>query len=508
MEATIDNAPHPARDVLVLSAAGIAVRAAFAFGTAKALDSADAIHYVEAAKHFAAGSFASVEPGVPPLYPLLAAVAHTMGLDPEMACIATSFFASIFLIPLVYLLARDLHGTRAARIAGLTVALWPWLVDYAGRVGPDALGCTLWCASIWLLARAMRRGGLSIAAAALAFTALHLARAEGLFFFLASPVIAFAFLRGPDGTAARRLAVFFVVTLLLMALCAAAAKATLGHVPAGYRIVRIIQDWGVTPFEVAKMRQVADAPTTVATRYVLIPLARSAFKTLFDVLPIMLGPVLMVFIGAGFFLPGRPRDLRLEGFVLAFAFLQWALILPVLSPEPRYLMAPLVVLSLWAARGIAAISGNMRPHRYRRWLAPLPAGILVANMTLGLAVMAAAQHLQTTPGEPREYKMAGQWMKEHLAPALLFTRKPQIGYYADMPSTGPDLQDTLEKAIDRARHVGARYFVVDERYTAHMVPALAPLLDPANAPPGLVFLKSFAPFPQGRVVIYELAASP
>lgn len=507
MQAKTETARNDARDVCALAGLAFLIRAAFVCGAPRVLDSADAIHYIKAAEHLAAGAFANVDSGIPPLYPLLAASLHTALPDGEMACMAVSFLASVLLAPVVYMLALDLHGPRAARIAGLTVALWPWLVDYAGRVGPDALACMLWVASVWLLSRAMRRGGGYVLSAALAFAALHLARAEGIFLFAASAIVAPLFLKPTNRDEWKRWATFIGTTLAAIVICAIATKLTLGHTLFGERIARIFQDWGVTPFEVARMREAGDAPGFVVSHYVLLPLAHTVFKTLFDVLPIMLGPVMMLFMGVGLLAASKPRDARLEGFVLAFAAVQWVLTLPVLSPEPRYLMAPLVALSLWTARGVADVSANLRAHGRGRRLAPLPVAVLTATLLLGLGVMAAADRLRPTPDQPVEYKMAGRWMKENLSPGLVFTRKPQIGYYADMPSTGPDPQDNIEKAVARAQNVGARYFAIDERYTVKMVPSLAPLLDPANAPPELKHLKSFAPFPQGRVAIYEVQSA-
>jgi hypothetical protein len=82
-----------------------------------------------------------------------------------------------------------------------------------------------------------------------------------------------------------------------------------------------------------------------------------------------------------------------------------------------------------------------------------------------------------------------------------------VGYYADMPTTGPDLTDSLDDAVRRAQNVGARYFVVDERYTVPMAPALAPLLEPAKAPASLHFIKDFPQYPHSRIVIYEVVAA-
>lgn len=508
MEAKADSAQHRTRGILALIVVAFLVRAAFVVGVPRVLDSADAIHYIETAKHLAAGEFAQTAQGVPILYPFLAVAAHTVTPDWETACIAVSFLASLLLVPLVYGLALDMHGARAARLAGLIVAMWPWLVSYAGRVGPDALGCTLWFATIWFVERGTRRGGAYPFGAAAAAVALAFTRAEGVFLLPAALAAAMVFLR-PCGGRLGRLAAIAVIG---MCLCVVVSVHMLGYSPMGYRVVRIFQDWAVTPFAVEQMRTGNAAVNGVVTHYVMIPLARTIYKTVFDVFPIMLGPVFITFLGVGL-LSGwkstsQPRRLSLEGYVLTVAVAQWLLTLPVLSPEPRYLMACFVVLSLWTVRGVLLVADDACEHRHGRWLARVPAGILLASLAVGLGLMVVEDRMRQTPNEPREYQIAGCWMKENLTPGLIFTRKPQIGYYADMPSTGPDLRDSLEKALMRARDVGARYVVVDERYTAKMAPALAPLLEPANAPPGLTHLKSFAPFPEGRVAIYQLAGTP
>jgi len=167
-------------------------------------------------------------------------------------------------------------------------------------------------------------------------------------------------------------------------------------------------------------------------------------------------------------------------------------------------MSVLVALSMWSALGIVVVARRARALRFGRLLQLAPAASLVVLMLFGVALALAADHMHRQPTKPLEYKTAGLWMRENLAPGLIFSRKPQIAYYADMPSTGPDLNDTLEGAVDRAKKAGARYVVVDERYTAQMAPGMAPLLNPRLAPDDLRLIKQFAPYPRSRVVIYEV----
>ena len=131
----------------------------------------------------------------------------------------------------------------------------------------------------------------------------------------------------------------------------------------------------------------------------------------------------------------------------------------------------------------------------------------MATMFLGLAQNVVPRFLDRMPGLPHEYKLAGQWMKDNLEPGVILSRKPQVGFYADMPTTGPALEDSVSDAIARAVDIGARYLVFDERYSAQMIPGLAGLLDPANAPPELKLIRDdLSPYDGAKMVIYEIAA--
>ena len=475
-------------DGALLVALALGVRVAFVLAMPRVIDSADAIHYIDTVKHFASGDFWGFNAKIPVLYPTLAALIHLFVRDVEWACYGVSIAASALLVIPVYALSRDLHGQRTARVAGVVVAIWPWLVDWGYRIGPDALGCTLWFLSIWLFARGIRRGGVWLAAAPLAFFGLHLTRPEGTVLIAAAFVASLALCLGGEQRTLRRLIPFAAECAVLLLAYSLYMRMVTGGATVNYRAHFIFQEFEFTRF------------------------AATALKTIADVLPIMLGPALMIFLGVGLFHRDNdeaspPRDPRLECYVFLFVAAQWAASLSVLSAEPRYLMSVIVALSLWSARGMAILSRAATALPFGRWLRLLPLSVVVCLMALGFAMTLGAEHLDKRPGQPREYKIAGLWMKDNLPPGLIFTRKPQVGYYADMPSTGPDQKDSLQEALARARTAGARYVVVDERYTAQMAPGLAPLLNPALAPPDVRLLKEFTLFPESKVVVYELAAA-
>lgn len=471
-----------ARDLLQLTGLALAWRLLFLLAVPRVLDTADAIHYVETAASLASGNFVGHDPKIPFLYPLMGAFfSKVFVADLEWACRLVSFAASTLLVIPVYLLARDLHGRSAAWVSGLIVALWPWLADYGCSISTESLGVLLWFTGVWLFARGVRGGGAALYGGGAALFALSLTRPEGLFILLCTAPAA-AILAWPiDRARGRRLLAFAAFCVTLIAANTAYNRMLSGETTTNYRIGFILAEFDWTRF----------VQTTV--------------HTVSDVVPVMLGPVLFLFLGVGFFHPREEkRDGRLETCVLLFAFAQWAVSLFVLSPAPRYLMAPLIALSMWSACGMVLVARHARSGRFSGLIRHLPVAALVIFFLVHGAVTLGSEHMGRRPREPREYKEAGRWMAEHLEPGMIFTRKPQVGFYAKMPSTGPALEESLAEALDRARAAQARYVVVDERYTASMVPALAPLLDPTNAPAGLTHVKTFDTWPDCRVVVYAL----
>lgn len=473
-------------EIALWMGAALVVRLVFLALSPRALDSADSIRYLEVAKVLREGGFFHFDTRIPLLYPALTAFANLVIPDLEWAAIGVSLCASLLLIWPVIRLSESMHGHSAARIAALSLCLWPWLVDYGCRVAPEALMSVLWFGTLWALAQTVRRGGSWPYVAALFCFGLHLTRPEGMLLWAAAPVVALI-LREPNrDVRAVRLIPFVVTSVILLGTYALYMKS-------------------VTGAAVVSSRAHASA-----LRYVLVDQGAAtakAFLALFgEVLPIMLGPLLLIFAGAGLFMASEhKRDLRLELMILAFAAAQFVLAGLSTFAEPRYVMNVAIALTLWSARGIALTGARAAALPRGGWLRRVPVAVLIAMFSFGLAVNIVPPILGRMSYQPVEYKIAGAWMKEHLEPGLILCRKPQVGFYADMPSTGPAPNESVGEVIQRARDAGARYLVVDERYTAQMVPSLEALLDPANAPEGLRLLQAdLSPYAEARIVIYEV----
>ena len=462
------------------------LRLTYLLALRRAIDMADAIHYIGMAQQFAAGDFLSFDENLPVLYSLLGALAHLVLPNWEHAFWAVSLAASTLLVVPVYLLARELHGRGAAQIAALLVSLWPWLVDYGSRIAPEALAVTLFITSILLLYRAFEGGGAPLFLAPLALFALHLTRPEGTFIMLAAPIgaLILCWRRGREMYA--RWAIFTACCAGLLGAYALFMRLAIGTATVSYR---------------APMAgDIADYFSRGA-----VDLGRTAMALFFDVLPVMLGPLLLVFLGVGMFgQADGPRRIRLEALILYFCGVQWALTLANFSPTPRYIMAVVVALSLWSARGIELVARQAAQSRHGTWLKRVPPSVVVAAMLVGLVTDVASESLTGLPRTPREYRIAGHWMRDELEPGYIICRKPQVGFYAEMPSVGPDSALDAEAVIALAKAIGARYLVVDERYSAGIVPGLRVLLDPKRAPDGLKLLRDdLSSYERAKIVIYE-----
>jgi 4-amino-4-deoxy-L-arabinose transferase-like glycosyltransferase len=464
----------------------LVVRLVFLALSPRAIDSADSIRYLEVASHLRDGGFFDFDTRIPLLYPALTAFAGIIISDLEWAGILVSLCASILLVWPVYRLSDAMHGRAAARVAALTICVWPWLVDYGCRVAPEALMSLLWFGTLWALMQTVRHGGVWPYVAAMLCFGLHLTRPEGMFLWLAAPVVALLLRDREQEARVSRLLPFMIASAILIGVYMAYMRSATGE---------------------AVVTSRADASTL---RYVLVDrgaaTARGILALFGEVLPVMLGPFLLIFAGAGLFMTSeRRRDLRLEAMVLAFAAAQFGLAGLSTYAEPRYVMNVAIAVTLWSARGITLTSTHGAKLARARWLRMLPVAGLIALFSFGLAVNVVPPLLGRMSYQPMEYKLAGRWMKENLEPGLILCRKPQVGYYAGMPSTGPAPEDSIEEVLQRARDAGARYLVVDERYTAKMVPRLEALLDPANAPDGLRLVKAdLSPYPEARIVIYEV----
>lgn len=485
MEAAIQPGEGIWREASLWTACAFAVRLAFYLVTPQVIDSADSILYLDAAENISKGTLIAVYPRIPLLYPALVAGAAQCISETETAAVLLSLMAGTLLTPVVFLLSNVLHGRNSARLSALTVTLWPWLIDYSTRVAPEALYALCWFLSVLLLIMAMRKGGAYQYMLAVCLVALYLSRPEGILIVIAVLLTGLVF-----GTSWKLAALRLLPSVSLLAVVVPAHLLLIHKLST---ITGIPPRFSVSSVEYSLMMRGGES-------------LRAGALLLFRTLPVMIGPVLGLLAAIGVIARGPyPRDSQAESAVAWAALAQFAAAALSTFPEPRYVMACVIAIGLWSGRGGAMLAHLAGASARWRLLRVTPAIAIVLMMMLGLAQNILPPMLGRMSYKPLEYKIAGQWMKANLTPGLIMSRKPQVGYYAHMPTSGPAPEDTLEDIRERIIGAGMRYVVVDERYSTKMIPALVPLLDPSRAPRWLRLLKSdLSPYPDARVLIYEV----
>ncbi len=152
---------------------------------------------------------------------------------------------------------------------------------------------------------------------------------------------------------------------------------------------------------------------------------------------------------------------------------------------PRFLVPVVPAALLLAAAGIEPVARWAR----RR----LPAVSEMRAGTLLVATLVAFGGAKTakavaTHSEPVEYRVVGEWLRDHLPDdALLMCRKPEIAFYARRPMVALVAADPPALvAFARKRHV--THLVLDRYAVWGIRPALRPLFDPSHVEPGLVLV--------------------
>lgn len=477
------------RDLTIVVIVAAILRVLYLVITQRVIDMADAIHYINMARQFVSGDGLNFDENLPVLYSLLGAGFYFITNDWEHAFWITSLIASSLLPIPIYFIARELHGVKSARISILLIACWPWLIDYSSRIAPEALAVTLWFTAIWLLYRGIQGSKRALILAPIAFFALHLTRPEGTFLMLGSPIAAVIVCYKQPRAHWFRLGIYATSVAVLTGLYALAMRALIGTTTVSYRAP--VSDDLIEYF-----------------RRGMVPLGETFLRLNFDVFPVMLGPLLLIFFGVGFFrYSDADRKPRLEAFILFFCATQWAMTVVNLTPSPRYIMTVVIACSLWSAKGIEILHHRASYWKFHRWARILPLGLVLLTFGLGLAEPIAAQLFGTMPRTPIEYKTAGEWIKDNLEPGYILCRKPQVGFYADMASIGPDATHTPETLAEYAKEIRARYVVYDARHSVNLLPALAPLLDEDFEHPHFRRLyETSIDHPETRVVVYEVTS--
>lgn len=511
--------------LLLVTALALAVRLSnLPYHQARLLNSDAALFLAEARSQLAGGP--ALDPLWPPIYPL-AAAALAGGQDGlEGSAVALALGAGALGPLAVYLLGKRLLGIPAACFGALGSAVLFPLAFWSCQAYPETLFilCLYVLLALFHAPRPRAPALRALACGALAGAA-YLVRPEG--FALAPLLGAWLALdpeRGPDrrarGLAIGLLAVGFLVVAgpYLLRL-----RAELGHwavsgkagwnLQVGDRVLGRDYDrlaWGLTPDgkEVASARAMRDLtlgqvlrerPGELWQRYRVN--ARALVAALVDALGI--AAAALAGLGA-LSLIARPGALL----NLATATAPLAA-LPLFFVNQRFVIFALPALLLLAGAGIEAAATRLaRVERGRRMLrAVLTVAALLGHVQLDAAVAGQASAVRGGFRQGEEYRLAGEWMRQHCAPGSK-TTNVWVAFHSGLEPVQLPLA-AYQRTLAYLRARGCNYLVVDRRtaekgWLPESSPVFSFLLSAQPPPPELEEVMRWAGRPEFEVRVYRI----
>jgi hypothetical protein len=469
------------REVLFLAlvvALALAVRLSnLPFHQARLLNSDAALFLAEARTQLAGGP--PLDPLWPPIYPLAAAALARGQNGLEASAVTLALLAGALGPVAVFALGKPLLGVPAACFGALGSAVLFPLAFWSCQAYPETLFILcLYLLLAFFLAPGPRALALRYAGCGALAGAAYLVRPEG---FALLPLLAAWLAFDPERGLDRRQRALALGLLSAGFLVVAGPyllrlRAELGHwaisgkagwnLQVGDRVLGQDYDrlaWGLTPDgkEVASARAMReltlgrvlqDRPEELWRRYRVN--ARALASTLLDSLG--LAAAALAVLGA-LSLAARP------GAVLYLATAAAPLAaLPLFFVNQRFVSFALPALLLLAGAGIEAVARVARAERSRRLLrVVLTVAALLGHVQLDAAVAGQARAAQGSFRQGEEYRIVGEWMRQHCPPGSR-TTNVWVAFHSGLQPVQLPLA-AYPRTLAYLRSRGCDYLVVDRR---------------------------------------------
>jgi hypothetical protein len=206
---------------------------------------------------------------------------------------------------------------------------------------------------------------------------------------------------------------------------------------------------------------------------------------------------------------------------LSFIFFYWFAVVPLFHINARYLTPMWPICAVWIAGGVHTLLRWLHEHEAlakfarARKLKPVTVAVsaLLALVLVFSFLPELARVLARTPAsvdrwaDAVELKKAGLWIKQQGgAHAIVMSRNHAVSFYAgnyDIHESVTIPENTLDRIIQYARHRGAKYLVLSERYV-NEYPQLAWLIHSEPPLQALRRVYESAELPGLTTVIYEM----
>jgi len=396
--------------VLVILSFSAVLRISLA-ATAAAVAPDAARFYLPMAQSVANGSLASgMDPGISPLYPILAGYLAKIVGDVEWSCRIVSILAGIGTVIFGMLLARTMFGRWPALLAAMLIGFHPYLTRFSADVGPDSLAVFLFAASAFLLVRYLNQPAIwQIIPLGLALVLLSLTRPEGIVYAALMLVVAI-FVQIKKGRRFQRRQLIHTLILIMICLAGLTVYLIITHAKTS--------SWTIDSRHITWPKRLWASVQSGSFDYGQIRVwRRQGLQAIPDTLESItsgLGPVGILFAPVGLVL-ARRRHIKPANGVLIVLFVATILV-PAIGNRisRRYLLTAAVLWQVWAAFGLSNTIALLN-HRFAREPGQGPAQVqarLFRPMLTAL-VLLAVMHLPwslTRLHKSRVYdRNAGQW---------------------------------------------------------------------------------------------------
>jgi len=409
--------------ILILAAA---VRSVLVAGAVSVSRDA-ARHYLPQARTVQEGlSGEAFNPGIPPLYPVLAGLlARTIG-DVELACRLISVAAGLLAVTFVFLLGRRLGGDWAGVLSAALLAVHPYQCRFSAEVGPDMLAAALVVTVALCLVEYLRRPTwLTAVAIAVVLALLSLSRPEAFAYAVPTMLIMVLFpLAGRFRLELRRALHVGLLLGLLLLLC----------LPRLLWVYQRTHTWAIDVRQVTWPARLWQAVTDGSFHYGQMAVwQRAGLAGVSDSLESLvasLGPVALVLgIYAIWRRPAcvRSRLLWVPGLFILFGIL---LVLVGNRLSKRYLLAAGALWQLWGGAGLAVLA-ELVVSRIRSPRAKARRIALAGLVAAGLCVTQLPWAIVPLKASRRSERALGEWIRQNLgAGQRIMSRDPISTWYA------------------------------------------------------------------------------
>jgi 4-amino-4-deoxy-L-arabinose transferase-like glycosyltransferase len=465
---------------------------------------------------------------LPPVLPFLSAGLLRLGLAPEWATAAVHIVMGALLCVPIYALGRAIYGRRAGFMAAALVAVYPALAawPFVWSTMTESPFLLFVFSGVWAARKALTTDRARwYAAVGLAFGLAYLTRPEGLTYFailgLYMVLWHIARRRLLQPVVIGKLALAAGACLALMSPYVIYLHSNTGHwtlsgkvglildiAPAYLAHDQAAHDLAVSRLDSTGQEIMWFSPERFNKslgRYVAANPARFFFQVRQNMAETWLAlfhqdlfsPWIVALAGLGIFARPWPKGRRWWDEALL-----WATLLPLASfwaffVIDRFLIGALPVGLLWAAAGLDHLA-DWAPASLR---APWPrlgrttamtAAALPLALTLAFCLWVTPAQLKAgIDGMPWSNLAAARWLAAETPPdAVVMTRYTEVGLYSGRRLV-PSPNAPLDEMLAYGRRHGARYLVVGEWELTTLRPQIGFLLDPAQAPPELEYLRTF-----------------